>query len=1022
MANYLPVLLVSVTSNPSLHSVPDDTSIETLPRGQVDYLSHNWAEEDVWRSWRNMTRQKNEIANGMRLENASWRTWWKQRNKLKTVTPETLNWLKDSDVTWLYGPLHTAVDWTPPPKPQQLSSPSQSPVDRLDLSSSVSRRKPDLGIQPTQETKHKSILKTRSISELLMNDFPASVASPRFGMSPGGSDGEDDPDETSKLQRPSLSYTKSDTHVATLASSGKQTLAALGLRKDSPPRIGPPGGSVTPSPTPSSLKQSSRDSSELTRHSSPPGSLSPDSTSRVNPLPELGQKKKQKHIAFNTFVQQCIAIEQPKKSRNTQSSTKRKCVRPGLGYESSGKWNGKTQGTRWVGAEDEEDDEIQGSGASFDDSSDSSSDGADTDESPYLHYPYTQGSSSWYASESAIDSSDESDDVEPASVFEDDDDDLEVISDERGSRQSGHRQAVQRSHSKLSTSSSSSASTSASALSTSSTAETSPSPARDDEAPLASRSRRRRSSKSAPETPLHHRLSTSSQSSNATIMARRKSFSFPSLGKKPRRRDALHEHVTIAPIAPTLLKVSGVGNAWDGFGSGYGRHHRPAHSGSWTDGFGDEFSDDGEAFKWIPGAHHRSRRGDSSDDDRPVELVYVPEVGRFPSSDSSEHHRLISSDELDGGEDAETVYQHEQAYFSLDHASQRALSAKVILKSAKESSVPVVVRTPPVTTGDAEEDAYDYFAGPDLGEDFVERSYRGRRKSGARSDSSRSSAGNSQEELLADASLSRSRSRSKSRTPSPVEDAPPVDPPLSPTSSSTLLSPPLRNRTFFNSQEQPVARGRSSTRASSSSLSDRDRSSQSSPIGSLSPEGSAIGMANGVYGVYANGRIDRERDKERVPRKGRERGRERTERRLDHSISPDTLGTAPPLTGKEKSLSPSRVSSPQASASGTNVDLMQSCLPATPGNSPVITGFATPSISVPTKPDHPSSSSSPTHTHLSSPSVTTSVTTTSAVPDILLARPKVTPKESEGSIVGKAVGMVSSAGQYLGLWPTDSRP
>ncbi|KAF8902336.1 hypothetical protein CPB84DRAFT_1678865 [Gymnopilus junonius] len=39
-----------------------------------------------------MTRQKNEIANGVRLENASWRTWWKQRNKLKTVSPETLNW------------------------------------------------------------------------------------------------------------------------------------------------------------------------------------------------------------------------------------------------------------------------------------------------------------------------------------------------------------------------------------------------------------------------------------------------------------------------------------------------------------------------------------------------------------------------------------------------------------------------------------------------------------------------------------------------------------------------------------------------------------------------------------------------------------------------------------------------------------------------------------------------------------------------------------------------------------------
>lgn len=87
LTNYLPVLLSSVTN-----AAPDDSTFETQPEGQVDYLSHNWREEDVWRSWRSMTRQKNAIANGMRLENASWRTWWKQRNKLKTISPETLNW------------------------------------------------------------------------------------------------------------------------------------------------------------------------------------------------------------------------------------------------------------------------------------------------------------------------------------------------------------------------------------------------------------------------------------------------------------------------------------------------------------------------------------------------------------------------------------------------------------------------------------------------------------------------------------------------------------------------------------------------------------------------------------------------------------------------------------------------------------------------------------------------------------------------------------------------------------------
>lgn len=72
---------------------PDDAQIESrMPSICVDYLSHNWTDEDVWSSWKVMTKRKNEIANGVRLENASWRTWAKQRGKLKTISPETLNW------------------------------------------------------------------------------------------------------------------------------------------------------------------------------------------------------------------------------------------------------------------------------------------------------------------------------------------------------------------------------------------------------------------------------------------------------------------------------------------------------------------------------------------------------------------------------------------------------------------------------------------------------------------------------------------------------------------------------------------------------------------------------------------------------------------------------------------------------------------------------------------------------------------------------------------------------------------
>lgn len=89
MAQYTPSAI-----KPTSGALADDGDLETTnPRICVDYLSHQWQEEDVWRSWRSMTRLKTQIANGMRLENASWRTWWKQRNKLQTISPETLNWL-----------------------------------------------------------------------------------------------------------------------------------------------------------------------------------------------------------------------------------------------------------------------------------------------------------------------------------------------------------------------------------------------------------------------------------------------------------------------------------------------------------------------------------------------------------------------------------------------------------------------------------------------------------------------------------------------------------------------------------------------------------------------------------------------------------------------------------------------------------------------------------------------------------------------------------------------------------------
>ena len=103
----------------------DDHAAEREPTRHVDYLSHEWKEEDIWSSWRYIVARRKQIPNSTRLENASWRTWVKAKNNLRTISPEALNWLKDCDVTWLYGPLQTDTRrkfrTSPSPPPSQLS-------------------------------------------------------------------------------------------------------------------------------------------------------------------------------------------------------------------------------------------------------------------------------------------------------------------------------------------------------------------------------------------------------------------------------------------------------------------------------------------------------------------------------------------------------------------------------------------------------------------------------------------------------------------------------------------------------------------------------------------------------------------------------------------------------------------------------------------------------------------------------------------------------------------------------------
>lgn len=96
----------SLTGTPELGGVHDDSVLQYEPSCHVDYLSHDWKESDISACWRNIVSRRRDVTNSARLENASWRTWTKAKYNLRTVAPESVNWLKDCDITWLYGPLY----------------------------------------------------------------------------------------------------------------------------------------------------------------------------------------------------------------------------------------------------------------------------------------------------------------------------------------------------------------------------------------------------------------------------------------------------------------------------------------------------------------------------------------------------------------------------------------------------------------------------------------------------------------------------------------------------------------------------------------------------------------------------------------------------------------------------------------------------------------------------------------------------------------------------------------------------
>lgn len=156
--------------------------------------------------------------------------------------------LKDSDVTWLYGPLHTAVEAVPPPRVATASERlGLEPLRSLSDSKSMRKAAPVT----------KPILKYRSLSDILMP--PGTPASPI-------------------LEHGGLDFVASDVNLPH-SSKSDSNLARLNRKS----RLSP-----THSP----------------REMSPDRAVASDSSASTS-----SRNGERRHISFNHRVEQCIAVD-----------------------------------------------------------------------------------------------------------------------------------------------------------------------------------------------------------------------------------------------------------------------------------------------------------------------------------------------------------------------------------------------------------------------------------------------------------------------------------------------------------------------------------------------------------------------------------------------------------------------------------------------------------------------------------------------------------------------------------------
>lgn len=270
----------------------DDTDLVAEPSRHVDYLSHQWDVSDISKSWRYVILRRKDVANAARLENASWRTWAQRRSNLKTISPEEVNWSKESDVTWLYGPIvdDDDNDGDHDSRPDDCKSGTASSIVAGDISIARKKHGP------------KPILKKRTVQDMMishLNLLKLQVATARSELEQAR---REDAAAQARMDKSSGSEKPPEYFDYNLIS------AKLNSQYKNYSTQGSRGGSRNNSEVDLASKNSVA-SAELSSKLHDLANTRSETQPQVDSTTEPGATKEPRHIHFNDEVQQCIAVD-----------------------------------------------------------------------------------------------------------------------------------------------------------------------------------------------------------------------------------------------------------------------------------------------------------------------------------------------------------------------------------------------------------------------------------------------------------------------------------------------------------------------------------------------------------------------------------------------------------------------------------------------------------------------------------------------------------------------------------------